>query len=96
MGFFNKRESTGQCFEPTFRRTAGGRLSKSMASMAGIGALIFISGLLGVIPAVQHDTRLSVGREEYSSDEEEQSWSERRLETFRVTVGVWCLEGRAG
>lgn len=67
-------KSTSQCFEPTFRRTAGGRLSKSMASMVRIGVLIFISGLLGVIPAVQHDTRLSAGcEEEDSSDEEEQS-----------------------
>lgn len=60
-------------FEPTFRRTAGGRLSKSIPSMAGIGTLIFISGLLEVIPAVQHDTRLSTGRGGDSSDEEEQS-----------------------
>lgn len=60
-------------FKPTFRRTAGGRLSKSIASMAGIGTLIFISGLLEVIPAVQHDTRLSTGRGGDSSDEEEQS-----------------------
>lgn len=61
-------------FKPTFRRTAGGRLSKSIASMAGTCTLIFISGLLEVIPAVQHDTRLSTGRGgEDSSDEEEQS-----------------------
>lgn len=64
-------KSTSQCFELTFRRTAGGRLSKSVASIVRIGALIFISG---VIPAVQHDTRLSAGcEEEDSSDEEEQS-----------------------
>lgn len=40
--------------------------------MVEIGALIFISGLLEVIPAVQQDTRLSAGRGD-SSDEEEQS-----------------------
>lgn len=71
-----KLNDRGQILEswlkPTFRRTAGGRLSKSILFMVEIGALIFISGLLETTPAVQHDTRRIAGPEN-SSDEEEQS-----------------------
>lgn len=51
--------------ELTFRLTAGGRLSKSTVSIAGICDLIFGLAGLGVnIPAVQQDIGFIDGRRE--------------------------------